>query len=70
MGDKIKSDVSEAYQATKKAASKTVETIYDTGKLVKDKTIDAYEATKDATIKAKDVVAEKIENLAHSAKSG
>jgi hypothetical protein len=38
--------------------------------LVKDKTIDAYEATKDATIKAKDVVAEKIENLAHSAKSG
>ena len=66
MGDKVKSDVSEAYQA----ASKTVETIYDTGKLVKDKTIDAYEATKDATIKAKDVVAEKIENLAHSAKSG
>ena len=70
MSDKVKQDASKAYEATKLAASKAGETIMDTGKLVKDKTCDAYQATKEAVIKAKDVTAEKIENLAHSAKSG
>ena len=70
MSDKVKHDASKAYEATKEAASKMGDAIMDTGKLVKDKSCDAYQATKDAVIKAKDATAEKIEDLAHSAKSG
>ena len=67
-GNAVKEKASNAYSATKQAASKIGETIVETGKLVKDKTFDAIQATKEASVKAKDTVAEKIENFAHSGK--
>lgn len=50
----MKESAGEAYDATKRAASKLGETIVEAGGLVKDKVGDAFVATKNAAIKAEE----------------